>query len=204
MNYRGSSGYGKEFWQAGFKQWGQKMQEDIADGVQWLIRQEIADPERIAIYGASFGGYAALAGLVKNSDLYACGVSYSGMIDIIAFLKSVPPYWQPFREMLFEMVGDPAKDLEMMKENSPRYHPEKIKAPVFIAQGGNDPKVPTEMTEKFIQILKKNGVQVKYMFKENEGHGFKNEENKIEFYGELEKFLSEHLRGRKSSLASKR
>lgn len=204
MNYRGSSGYGKEFWQAGFKQWGQKMQDDIADGAQWLIRQEIADPERIAIYGASFGGYAALAGLVKNPDLYACGVSYSGIIDIIAFLKSVPPYWQPFREMLFEMVGDPAKDLEMMKENSPRYHPEKIIAPVFIAQGGNDPKVPAEMTEKFIQILKKNGVQVKYMFKENEGHGFKNEENKIEFYSELEKYLSEHLRGRKSSLASKR
>jgi dipeptidyl aminopeptidase/acylaminoacyl peptidase len=203
INYRGSTGYGKEFWQAGFKEWGQKMQNDIADGVHWLIRQEIAVPERIAIYGYSFGGYAALSGLIKNPELYSCAISQSGINDIFAFLNSVPPYWKPFREMLYEMVGDPVEDFKMMEENSPIFHAEKIKAPVFIAQGGNDTKVPAAGTEKFIKKLRENGVPVKYLFKEHEGHSFNNEENKIEFYTELEKFLAEHLRGRKSNLPLK-
>ncbi|MBL1214431.1 MAG: S9 family peptidase [Ignavibacteriae bacterium] len=203
MNYRGSTGYGKDFWQAGFKEWGGTIQNDIADGVNWLIKQSIADPKRIAIYGSSFGGYAALAGLVNYPELYACGVSKSGIHNIFAFLNSIPPYWQPLKEMIYEMVGDPVKDSSSLKLMSPFFNIDKIKDPVLIAQGGNDPKVPVDTTIQFIKKLEENGISVDYFYKEKEGHGFKNEENKIEFYGVLESFLAKHLLGRKSNLTHK-
>ena len=197
INFRGSSGYGKKFMSAGYKEWGRKIQNDITDGVYWLIKQGIVDSNRIGIVGYSFGGYCALQGLVSTPDLYSCAVSLGGMSDILSFLESIPPTWTPFKKMLYEIVGDPVKDKEQLVAASPYYNVDKIKAPIFIAQGANDTKVRKSTTDKFVQKLKDNGINVQYMVKENEVHGFKNEENRIEFYRETEKFLAKYLKGRK-------
>jgi dipeptidyl aminopeptidase/acylaminoacyl peptidase len=193
MNFRGSTGYGRKFWEASFKQWGQKMQDDITDGVQWLIKQGIADPKRIAIYGGSYGGYATLAGVTFTPDLYAAAVDYVGVANMFTFMKTIPPYWKPFLDMFHEMVGDPEKDKAMMEAVSPVMHADKIKTPLFIAQGAHDPRVNKAESDQMVEALKKRGVDVEYMVKENEGHGFHNEENRFDFYGAMEKFLEKHL-----------
>lgn len=196
MNFRGSTGYGREFFEAGFKQWGGKMQDDIAEGVNWLIRQNIADPERIAIYGASFGGYSALEGLTKNPDLYSCGICYSGIPNLFTFLNSVPAYWKPFRAMLYEMVGNPKTDSLMLHNSSPYYFIDKIKVPVLFAHGAGDTKSDITEIDSIVENLKKRNINVTYMVKENEGHGFRNEENRIELFKKIEKFLAKNLKGR--------
>ncbi len=196
VNFRGSKGYGKKFSNAGYKEWGGKIQDDITDGVNWLVDQGIADQNRIGIIGYSFGGYSALQNIVKNPDLYACGVSLAGMTDLTAFLESIPPTWIPFKKMLYEIVGDPAKDRDMLIATSPYYNTENIKIPLLIAQGANDTKVKKSQTDNFIKKLRKNGVKTEYIVKENEGHGFKNVENRIDFYRASEKFLAKHLSGR--------
>lgn len=193
-NYRISTGYGKEFWMKGFKQWGQAQQDDITDGVKWLIEQGIADPKRIAIYGASYGGYATLMGLIKTPDLYACGVDYVGVSDITTLLASVPAYWKPMLDQMKETIGDPEKDAAMLKEYSPIFHADKIVAPLFIAQGANDPRVIKAQSDKMVKAMKDRGVEVEYMVKDNEGHGFHNEENRMDFYKAMIKFLSDHLK----------
>lgn len=197
VNYRGSVGYGKKFWNASFKEWGGTIQNDITDGVNWLVKQGIVDKNRIGIMGSSFGGFSALAGVSKNPNLYQCGVSQAGITDILTFLETIPPTWTPFRAMLYEMIGDPVKDEKMLKAQSPFYNADKIKAPLFIAHGINDSKVKKSDVDEFIKKLEDNGVKVKYMVKDNEGHGFKKEENKIEYYKEVELFLAKHLKGRK-------
>ena len=189
MNFRGSLGYGRSFWEAGFKQWGRKMQDDITDGVEWLIRQGIADPSKIAIYGASYGGYAVLAGLAFTPDVYACGVNYVGVSNIFTLIKTIPPYWQPLMAEFYEKVGHPEKDAEFLKAISPVFHADKIKAPLFIAQGARDPRVNKAESDQMVAALEARGVQVQYMVKENEGHGFRNEENRFEFYEAMERFL---------------
>lgn len=196
MNFRGSTGYGRKFWEASFKQWGKTMQNDISDGVQYLINQGIADPKRIGIYGASYGGYATLAGLAFTPDLYTCGVDYVGVSNLFTFMKSIPPYWKPQLEMLYEQVGDPEKDIELMKEASPVFHVDKIKAPLFIAQGAHDPRVNKDESDQMVKALKEKGIDVPYMVKENEGHGFHNEENRFDFYNAMEKFLAKYLGGK--------
>ena len=196
MNFRGSTGYGREFWEIGFKEWGKTMQNDITDGVKWLISQGIADSTKIGIYGASYGGYAVLAGLTFTPNLYACGVDYVGPSNIFTLLASIPPYWEPMRQMLYEEVGDPEKDKELLKAVSPLFHADQIKAPLFIAQGLNDPRVKKAESDQIVNALKERGIDVPYMVKENEGHGFHNEENRFDFYGEMEKFLGQHLGGR--------
>jgi len=196
MNFRGSTGYGRAFWEASFKQWGKAMQDDITDGVKWLIDEVIADPERVGIYGGSYGGYATLAGLTFTPDLYACGVDYVGVANIFSWMKAIPPYWTPYLEMIYEMVGHPEKEKELLESSSPVFHVEKIKAPLFIAQGANDPRVPKAESDQMVEALKKRGIEVPYMVKENEGHGFLNEENRFDFYRAMEKFLSKHLGGR--------
>jgi dipeptidyl aminopeptidase/acylaminoacyl peptidase len=194
MNFRGSTGYGRKFWEAGFKQWGLSMQDDITDGVKWLIDQGVADPGRMAIYGGSYGGYAVLAGLTKTPDLYAAGVDYVGVSNLFTFMKTIPPYWKPFLEMMYEMVGNPDKDKRLFEENSPALNVDKIKAPLFVAQGAKDPRVNIEESNQIVQGLKKRGVDVEYTVKENEGHGFHNEENRFSFYEAMEKFLTKHLK----------
>ena len=138
MNFRGSTGYGRKFWEAGFRQWGQSMQDDITDGVKWLIDQGIADPKRVAIYGGSYGGYAVLEGLTKTPDLYAAGVDYVGVSNLFTFMKTVPPYWKPFLEMMYEMVGNPEKDKTLFEANSPALNADRIKARI-LCEGANGP-----------------------------------------------------------------
>lgn len=194
MNFRGSTGYGKDFWRKSFKQWGQTMQDDITDGVEWLIQKGIADKNRIAIYGGSYGGYATLQGLVKTPDLYACGIDYVGVSNLFTFMKTIPPYWKPFLQTMYEQVGDPVKDSAMLALNSPALNAEKIKAPLFIAQGANDPRVNKDESDQMVAALKAQGVEVGYMVKDNEGHGFHNQENQFDFYHAMEQFLAEHLK----------
>ena len=194
MNFRGSTGYGRKFWEASFKQWGQAMQDDITDGVQWLIKQGIADPKRVAIYGGSYGGYATLAGVAFTPDLYAAAVDYVGVANMFTFMKTIPPYWKPFLDMFHEMVGDPEKDKAMMEAVSPVMHADKIKTPLFVAQGAHDPRVNKDESDQMVAALKKRGVEVEYMVKDNEGHGFHNEENRFDFYGAMEKFLAKYLK----------
>ena len=193
MNFRGSTGYGREFWEKSFKEWGKSMQDDITDGVNWLIDEEIADPDRIAIYGASYGGYATLAGLAFTPDLYACGVDYVGVSSLFTFMESMPPYWELYRSMMYEMVGHPEKDKKLLASASPLLHIDKIKAPLFIAQGANDPRVVKAESDQIVAALKNAGIDVPYMVKDDEGHGFYNEENQFDFYREMEKFLTKHI-----------
>ena len=194
MNFRASTGYGRKFTELGYKQWGQTMQNDITDGVKWLIKEGIADPKRVAIYGASYGGYATLAGVTFTPDLYACAVDYVGVSNLLSFMNTIPPYWKPLLDMMHEMIGDPETDKEMMEKYSPVFHVDQIKAPLFIAQGANDPRVNKAESDQMVEALKKRGVEVEYMVKENEGHGFSNEENKFDFYRAMEKFLDKYLK----------
>lgn len=193
MNFRGSTGYGRQFWEASFKEWGRTMQNDITDGVKWLIREGIADSSRIAIYGASYGGYATLAGITLTPGLYACAVDYVGVANMFTFMKTIPPYWEPLRKMFYEMVGDPVKDSLMLAEVSPVFLVNRIRCPLFVAQGANDPRVNINESNQIVDSLRKRGVTVEYMVKNNEGHGFYNQENQFDFYRAMEKFLGEHL-----------
>ena len=193
INFRGSTGYGKAFHQAGFKQWGRRMQDDLTDGVKWAIERGIADAKRIAIYGGSYGGYAALAGATFTPDLYACAVSYVGPSNIFTLLESIPPYWKPMLEMEYEEIGDPVKDKELLEAVSPVFHAENIKIPLLVAQGANDPRVNKAESDQIVEAVRKAGKDVVYIVKDNEGHGFHNEENRFDFYIELEKFLKKHL-----------
>ena len=193
VNFRGSTGYGKAFWIAGFKEWGGKMQNDITDGVKWLISKGIADPERIGIYGSSFGGFSALHGLCFNPELYRCGASYSGLTNLFTYVKGIPPYYKPYQQMYFQMVGDPEKDADYFRNTSPVFHTDKIKVPVLIAQGTKDPRVNVNETNQFVKELKKRKIPVTYILKEDERHYFKKAENRIEFYKQLEKFLENNL-----------
>ncbi len=193
MNFRGSTGYGKEFWQTSFKKWGREMQDDITDGTLMLIEKGIADPERIAIYGGSYGGYATLMGLVKEPDLYAAGVDYVGVSNMFTFMKTIPPYWAPLLEMFYEMVGNPVSDSLMLREVSPVFQADKITAPLFIAQGRNDPRVNVDESDQMVAAMKERGVDVEYLVKDDEGHGFRNEENRFEFYRAMEAFLNTHM-----------
>ncbi len=193
MNFRGSTGFGRNFWELSFKKWGLSMQDDITDAVNWLIEQGIADSKRIGIYGASYGGYAVLAGLAFTPDLYACGVDYVGVSNLFTLLETIPPYWKPMLEMMYEMVGHPETDAELLRAASPVFHADKITAPLFIAQGARDPRVKKSESDQIVEALKKRGVEVPYMVKDNEGHGFRNEENRFELYEAVEKFLGRHL-----------
>lgn len=193
VNFRGSTGYGKKFVDAGNKQWGLKMQDDITDGVQWLIKQGIADPKKIGIYGASYGGYATLAGIAFTPDLYAAAVDYCGVSNIFTLLKTIPPYWETQVKMFHERVGDPEKDKELLTKISPVFHADKIKTPLFVAQGANDPRVNKAESDQIVEALKKRNITVEYMVKDNEGHGFANEENRFDFYKAMESFFAKHL-----------
>jgi len=193
MNFRGSVGYGREFWEISFKQWGKTMQDDITDGVQWLINKGIADPDRVAIYGASYGGYATLAGLAFTPDLYACGIDYVGVSNIFTLLETLPPYWELGRQMMYEMIGNPETEKDILEAASPIFHVDKIKAPLFVAQGANDQRVKQAESDQIVKALEEKGIDVPYMLKEDEGHGFYNEENQYDFYQEMERFLNKHL-----------
>jgi dipeptidyl aminopeptidase/acylaminoacyl peptidase len=174
------------------------MQDDITDGVQWLVGQGIADPKRLAIYGASYGGYATLSGVTQTPDLYAAAVNYVGVSNLFTFMKTIPPYWEPFRQQMYLMVGNPddPADKARMTATSPALNAHKIKTPLLVAQGARDPRVNQAESDQIVEALKKRGVDVQYIVKANEGHGFANEENRMEFYGTMETFLARHLKPR--------
>ncbi len=193
MNFRGSTGYGRKFLESSYKQWGLKMQDDITDGVRWLIAEGIADPKRVAIYGGSYGGYATLAGLTFTPDLYACGIDYVGVSNLFTFMQTIPPYWRPMLEMMYEQVGNPETDHDQLAATSPALHADQIKVPLLIAQGANDPRVNKAESDQMVEALRQRGVEVEYMVKDNEGHGFHNQENRFDFYRAMERFLKAHL-----------
>jgi dipeptidyl aminopeptidase/acylaminoacyl peptidase len=194
MNFRGSTGYGKSFLNASFKQWGKTMQNDITDGVMHLISQGTVDPKKICIYGGSYGGYATLAGITFTPDLYACAIDYVGVSNLFTFLKTIPPYWKTELEKMYAMVGHPEKDKELLTATSPALHTDKIKTPLLVVQGAKDPRVNIDESNQIVNSLRKRGVEVQYIVKENEGHGFRNEENRLEFYQAMESFLGKYLK----------
>ncbi len=196
VNFRISGGYGKQFLQAGFKQIGRKLMEDIEDGVEYALSQGWVDKEKIAIYGGSHGGYATLMGLVKTPNLYTCGVDYVGVSNIETFFESFPEYWKPLTRMVKEIwydLDDP-KEAEIAREVSPFFQIGKIIKPLFVVQGANDPRVNINESDQIVSALREKGFEIPYMVKYNEGHGFQREENRMDFYKAMLGFLSQHLK----------
>ncbi len=196
INYRGSGGYGKEFYLAGSKQIGRKMLNDLEDGVQYVINEGMIDKNKIAIYGASYGGLATLGSLIKTPDLYVCGVDYVGVSNFFTFVDSFPAYWKPLMKQFYEQWYDPeiTEEKEIMKAVSPALNIEKLNKPLFVVQGANDPRVNINESDQIVSSLRNRGFDVPYMVKYNEGHGFKREENKIELYKAMMGFFKKHLK----------
>ena len=197
INYRGSGGYGKEFYLAGNKQIGRKMLNDLEDGVAYVKTLGLIDDSKIAIYGASYGGLATLGSLVKTPDLYTCGVDYVGVSNLFTFFKSFPPYWKPYLGQVYEQWYDEnsKEDQGIMKKVSPALNVDKMKKPLFVIQGANDPRVNIDESDQVVLNLRKRGFDVPYMVKYDEGHGFGKEHNKIELYKSMMGFFAKHLKG---------
>jgi dipeptidyl aminopeptidase/acylaminoacyl peptidase len=196
VNFRASTGYGKKFLHAGDKQWGKAMHTDLLDTVAWAVKQGFADPKRVAIYGGSYGGYAALAGAAFSSDVFKCAVDIVGPSNLFTLLKTIPPYWKPMISLFYTRMGDPEKDKELLRAASPLFSADKIRIPMLIGQGANDPRVNQNESEQIVSALEKNGQHATYVVYSDEGHGFARPENRIDFYSRAEKFLSEQLGGR--------
>ncbi|MGD2093692.1 MAG: S9 family peptidase [Phycisphaerales bacterium] len=196
VNFRGSTGYGKNFVNAGDKEWAAKMHDDLVDGVNWAVKQGYADPEKVAIFGGSYGGYAALVGATFTPDLFCCAVDIVGPSNLITLLKSIPPYWSTYLATFHKRVGNPDTEEEFLKSRSPLFKVDQIKIPILIAQGANDPRVKQAESEQIVEAMKKKGIAYEYMLFEDEGHGFAKPENRLEFFAAAEKFLAKHLGGR--------
>lgn len=196
VNFRISGGYGKEFLRAGFKQIGRKLMNDIEDGVKYVIAQGWVDKNKMAIYGGSHGGYATLMGLVKTPDLYTCGVDYVGVSNIETFFASFPEYWKPYKEMVKQIWYDldNQEEAKIAKEVSPFYQIDKIKKPLLVVQGANDPRVNINESDQVVTGLRAKGFDIPYMVKYNEGHGYHREENQFDFYGTMLGFLAKYLK----------
>jgi dipeptidyl aminopeptidase/acylaminoacyl peptidase len=196
VNFRGSTGYGKAFVNAGDRELGAKMHDDLVDAVNWAIQQSYADPERVAIFGGSYGGYAALVGATFTPDLFHCAVDVVGPSNLVTLLKSIPPYWAPMKNMMYRRIGDPETEAEFLESRSPLFKADRIRIPMLIAQGANDPRVKQAESEQIVQAMKKNGVNYEYLLFPDEGHGFARPENRLTFYAAAEHFLAKHLGGR--------
>ncbi|HXW87059.1 MAG TPA: S9 family peptidase [Streptosporangiaceae bacterium] len=199
VNYRGSTGYGKSFANAGDREWGAKMQDDLTDAVGYVIGHGYADPARVAIYGGSYGGYAALAGAAFTPDVYRCAVDIVGPSNLITLIETIPPYWAPLIAQFHSRVGDPEKDRDFLWSRSPLSAVDRIKIPLLIAQGANDPRVKQAESEQIVAALEKAGIDHDYMLFPDEGHGFAKPENRLKFYAEAERFLAKHLGGLSAS-----
>jgi len=172
------------------------MHDDLVDGVQWAIAQGIADPKRVAIYGGSYGGYAALVGATFTPDLFCCAVDIVGPSNLITLIKTIPPYWTTMVSQFHVRVGNPDTEEEFLKSRSPLFKVDQIKIPMLIAQGANDPRVKQAESEQIVEAMKSKGIQYEYMLFPDEGHGFAKPENRLKFYAAAEKFLAQHLGGR--------
>lgn len=193
VNFRGSVGYGREFDRAGWREWGGRMQDDITDAVKWAIEQKIADPQKVCIFGASYGGYSAMMGLATTPELFRCGINYVGVTDIPLMLETIPLAWEIAREELTLQVGDRKTELERLKRTSPVNLAGQIMAPVLMAYGSRDPRVVLDHGRRMEAALKAEGVPVELIVKKNEGHGFAKFENQVEWAQRVIDFLAQHL-----------
>ncbi len=196
VNYRGSTGYGKSFVAAGDREWGGKMHDDLIDAVSYIVGQGWADPARVAIYGGSYGGYAALVGAAFTPDVFCCAVDIVGPSNLKTLLETIPPYWAPMIAQLYRRVGNPETDEEFLWSRSPLSRARDIRTPLLIAQGANDPRVKQAESEQIVAALKDAGIDYEYMLFPDEGHGFAKPENRIKFYAAAERFLARYLGGR--------
>jgi dipeptidyl aminopeptidase/acylaminoacyl peptidase len=199
VNYRGSTGYGKQFFNAAVKEFAGKMHDDLIDGVKWAVDEGIADPDLIGVYGGSYGGYATLVSLTFTPEVFACGVDYVGPSSLITLIESFPAYWRPFlKGYWYRFVGDPAVEAERddMKKRSPLFHVDQIEDPILIVQGANDPRVTKLESDQMVVALRDRGIKVGYLVAENEGHGFSNADNRMALYRSMETFFGECLGGR--------
>jgi dipeptidyl aminopeptidase/acylaminoacyl peptidase len=196
VNYRGSTGYGKAFVNAGDREWGAKMHDDLIDAVGYVVKQGWADRDRIAIYGGSYGGYAALVGAAFTPDVFRCAVDIVGPSNLQTLLETIPPYWAPVKAQLYKRVGNPETDQEFLWSRSPLSRARDIRIPLLIAQGANDPRVKQAESEQIVAALAEAGIDYEYMLFPDEGHGFAKPENRLKFYAAAERFLAKYLGGR--------
>ena len=196
INFRGSAGYGKAFLNAGDRQWGAKMHDDLLDGKAWAIAQGWADPARVGIVGGSYGGYATLVGLAFTPTEFACGVDIVGPSNLLTLLRSIPPYWEPIKATFKKRVGDIETEEDFLKSCSPLFKADQITAPLLIGQGANDPRVKQAESDQIVQAMRANGKEVEYIVFPDEGHGFARPENNLKFWAAAEAFLAKHLGGR--------
>ncbi|HVB46650.1 MAG TPA: S9 family peptidase [Streptosporangiaceae bacterium] len=196
VNYRGSTGYGKAFVNAGDREWGAKMQDDLTDAVAFAVRQGWTDPERVAIYGGSYGGYAALAGATFTPEVYRCAVDIVGPSNLKTLIETIPPYWAPLLAQFRRRLGDPERDAEFLWSRSPLSRADQIAIPLLIAQGANDPRVKQAESEQIVAALRAAGIEHEYLLFPDEGHGFAKPENRMRFYAAAETFLARYLGGR--------
>ena len=200
VNFRGSTGYGKKFLNAGNREWAGKMHQDLIDAVEVFAKKGSVDPKRVGIMGGSYGGYATLVGLTFTPDVFACGVDIVGPSNIVTLLKTVPPYWAPAKAMFNTRVGDLEKDKDFLDERSPLGKADKIVKPLLIGQGANDPRVKQAESDQIVAAMRKNKKEVQYVVYPDEGHGFARPETRLHFYAITEEFLAKQLGGRAESI----
>jgi dipeptidyl aminopeptidase/acylaminoacyl peptidase len=198
VNYRGSTGFGKAFVNAGNKEWGGKMHSDLLDAVDWAVKNGVAQKDKVAIMGGSYGGYATLVGLTFTPDTFACGVDIVGPSNIRTLLETIPPYWMPAVNLWKHRVGDhtSAEGRSFLDSRSPLTHVEKITNPLLIGQGANDPRVKQSESDQIVKAMQQKNIPVTYVLYPDEGHGFNRPQNRISFFAVAEAFLGEHLGGK--------
>ncbi|WIA16155.1 hypothetical protein OEZ85_012870 [Tetradesmus obliquus] len=199
VNFRGSTGFGKRFLNLGNGQWGVgTMQQDLTDAVQWAIKNGIADPKRICIAGGSYGGYAALAGLTFTPNLYKCGIDMYGISNVATTMKAMPPYWGVIRFRFYKRIGDPVSNATYNQQISPLFHVDKIRSPLMIGQGANDPRVIKREADQIYKAVKQRhpNMDVEYVLYPDEGHGWMRPDNKLDWALRMERFYARHLGGR--------
>jgi dipeptidyl aminopeptidase/acylaminoacyl peptidase len=196
INFRGSIGYGKAFLNAGNREWAGKMHDDLLDGVNWLIETGISQPDKIAIMGGSYGGYAALVGVTFSPEVFACAVDIVGPSSLITMMETIPPYWEALKAMEYHRVGNLETEPEFLKSRSPLSFVDRIQKPLLIAQGANDPRVKVAESEQIVNAMNQAGKPVEYVLYTDEGHGFARPENRLHFYAIAEEFLAKYLSGR--------
>jgi len=198
VNFRGSTGFGKEFTNAGNREWGGKMHDDLIDAVNWTVQEGIANPDRVAIMGGSYGGYATLWGMTNTPDTFACGVDTVGPSNLVTLFETIPPYWQPEIGDLATRIGDARTEegRAFLTKRSPLTYTDNIKKPLLIGQGANDPRVKQAESDQIVQAMQDADIPVTYLLYMDEGHGFYRPENRLSFYAVTDAFLAEHLGGR--------
>ncbi len=194
VNFRGSTGYGREFIRRSAKEWGGRMLDDVIDGIEAVLVEGKADPRRVSIMGGSFGGYSTLAGLAFYPERFRSGVDLVGPSNLFTFLAAIPPYWEAYRTMLYHYVGHPEDDAELLRRRSPYFHADRISAPLLVAQGANDPRVKRQESLQIVDSLRRRGHPVEYVEYADEGHGFAKPENRLDFFRRAERFLGRHGR----------